>query len=209
MAEASFLYKKLTGNIGYSYVRNATIFEYIADKNDPSITKVILANHPKIEFYYFNASHNFSKNKFTMNNSIGVKVPNAKVNYINGPVYMKKPLIYFKQSDELSLPYGYSVFVDFSYIDYGQIVLEEKEPMYNLSLGFNKSFFKKKLILNFTANNLLKTYWKDISKVNEFEVIHEYIPDDRYFKVTLQYNFGILKSFFDSKAGNESETDRL
>jgi hypothetical protein len=208
--EVSFLYKKLTGNVGYSYVKNATVFLYETALENPSVTKIILANHKKVEFYYLNVAHNFSGKKYSMNNSLGIKIPKANISYINGNVNLYKPLLYFKHSAKLSLPLDFLLFADFSYINYGHVLLEEKKPLYNLSLGFNKLFFKKKIVLNVVANDILDTYnWKDIRKINDYEIIHEYIPDDTYLRISLRYNFGISKTFFKSKSGNNEETNRL
>jgi len=210
VVELSFFYKKVTFNMGYSYKKNATIYVYSSDTENPAITRITLENHEKIDFFSTNITHNFSKDKFGMNNSFGIKIPNAQVNYMGSTIDMNKPLIYFKHSDNILLPFDIMLFVDFVYIDYGHILLEEKEPLYNLSLGINKKFLKKKLILSIVANDILDSYnWKDLRNINDYEVIHEYIPDNTYIRISLRYNFGISKSVFRFKSGNKEELKRL
>ena len=77
-------------------------------------------------------------------------------------------------------------------------------------LGIEK-LLKKKLVVSFTANDLLRSYLEQgKSNLDGFEVKYKDRYDTHFFKLTLNYNFGHLKKTdFSDKSGNKEELQRI
>ena len=71
----------------------------------------------------------------------------------------------------------------------GETLLEKKKTRYNLSLSGGFALFDKKLVVNMTINDILKTNeFIDYRRYANYEIKHEYYPDDTYFCLNIKYN---------------------
>ena len=189
--------------VGFRDRKNATIFEYIADAQNPDITVARLANHKRMHFVYAGALYQLRFKKFTSTNSGSFTKPFATVVYGDGVWRYTKPAIYLKSANELKLNKYISFYVDMLYNNLGETLLELKQPMFNLSAGMSLSLLNNKLRINVEANDILDTYnFRDLRYYLDYQVEHTYQPDNTYVRVNLTYSLP-TKQRYRAKAGME------
>lgn len=189
--------------VGFRDRKNATIFEYTSDAQNPDITVARLANHKRMHFVYAGALYQLRFKKFTSTNSGSFSKPFATVAYGDGVWRYTKPAIYLKTANELKLNKYISFYVDMLYNNLGETLLELKQPMFNLSAGMSLSLLNNKLRINVEANDILDTYnFRDLRYYLDYQVEHTYQPDNTYVRVNLTYSLP-TKQRYKAKAGME------
>lgn len=189
--------------VGFRDRKNATIFEYAADAQNPDITVARLANHKRMHFIYAGALYQLRFKKFASTNSGSFTKPFATVAYGDGVWRYTKPAIYLKTANELKLNKYISFYVDMLYNNLGETLLELKQPMFNLSAGMSLSLLNNKLRINVEANDILDTYnFRDLRYYLDYQVEHTYQPDNTYVRVNLTYSLP-TKQRYRAKAGME------
>lgn len=119
------LKKHLSFKVGYKYKSNATIYNYYQDNENQDITIVKLDNHKSIYFLYLGTYYKLKIGKYSSYNSFKYTKPFADLPYNKGIRKLREPAIYFKSSNDYRLSKNISAYVDFTYNDLGEILLEK------------------------------------------------------------------------------------
>lgn len=206
----SYTVNKIRLNVGYRHRKNANIYNYFQDEVDPDITVVILDNHKSMNIFYAGGFYQFVSKKFTSSNSFTYTKPFATLNYNNGTIKMNRPAYYFKTSNDFLISDKITLYVDFTYNDLGETLLERKKRMYNLAAGIYTSFLEKKLSVSLAANDILNTNnYEDYRTYGNYSVLHEYFPDDTFVQLNIRYNFSIGSKSYRVRNNNASTVRRL
>lgn len=200
----------LSFKMGYRHKTNATVYNYYQDPLNSDITIVKLDNHKSAYFLYLSAFSKLKIQKFSSSNSFRYTKPFADLPYNNRTLKIRKPAIYLKSSNDYTINKNISTYIDFTYNDLGEILLEKKKEMYRVDLGISGVFFDRKLRINIAANDIFNTYdYRDSRSLGYYDVIHEYIPDNTFISMGVIYYFFKGKKLYKVRNNNRGTIKRL
>ncbi|MDZ5726905.1 outer membrane beta-barrel family protein, partial [Acetobacterium sp. K1/6] len=158
------LFRVISVNIGYRYEKNARILSALTSESNPDIVKYTPVNINKAQYFSANIDYNYSLKKFTSTISLGGEKPMMEIPYLNTARKIRKASWYFQTNNDYSITDKTSVFANFSFSSNSEELMTYYDRTYKLSLGFNTSFFEKKLQLSLLANDILNSSdnaWED------------------------------------------------
>lgn len=204
------LFRVLSVNMGYRYEKNARIISALTSESNPDIVKYTPVNINKAQYFSANIDYNYSGKKFTSTISLGGEKPIMEIPYLNKTRKIRKASWYFQTNNDYSITDKTSVFANFSYSSNSEDLMTHYDRTYRLSLGFNTSFFEKKLQLSLLANDILNS--SDNSWEDKYgNIIAGSIPDhdNTWVRISIKYNFNDFRGGLKKKSASESELNRL
>ncbi len=201
-------------SVNLSYIRTSNpIYMFIyPDENNDGVTYVTQKNLDLSEKIALTLTIPYETKFWTIYNSVGYSI--SKVDYVskNNDIIIKnnKPLFYVYTYNKFSIFKDINLYFTYQYNSSGIDGIFEFESKHIVSAGIYRSFFNKKLKIQFIYNDIFKTdVLHSNTTLNNLYLTYDSYYDASYFRFVLTYNFG--KEFKEKKAqtGIGDELNRI
>lgn len=201
----------LTLSTEYRYEQNARIISTANDKQNPEIVKYLPENICNANYLSGIIDYSYAGKKFRGNLSIEMEKPFAEIPYLGNVRKIKKLSWGIQGNTDWRIRPNLSVFSQFHFFGSKETLMTYYYSRYNLTLGSNISFFKRRMILSVMANDIFNSNEKSW-KSQYGNISAKYVPDYDYswIRISIRYNFNkSFKGNLKDQSSNESELNRL
>ncbi len=204
------MFSNLILNIGYRKEKNPRILTAVNDEDDPDIIKYTPVNLDKAKYFFANVDYSLSQKWYGNTVSFGIEKPNIEIPFLNEIRKAKKLCYFFMIDNNFTLSGRTSALINFVYHSDQEELMTYWKRYYNLSIGFDTSFWNDKLKVSLLARDLLNTSdtpWED----RYGNIISGSVQDldNSWIRLVIKYNFNNFKSGIKKKSAGEEELDRM
>lgn len=195
--------------VGYNYTFDPLGARAIRGEGDYSyILKPV--NYGYEQNVYTSLSKQYSKDWFSTQNTLTLSYNEIIESDLSAVRIQPKPHIYFYTNNTFNI--SETLKLGISYWYWGNLYegITHREDMANLSFTLEKSFWNKRLLCTFTANDVFNTTRPSgYYSVGETDIFFERQRDDQFYRLSISYQFGNLKKVsYKNKATGTNEIRR-
>jgi len=203
------LFKDFSLTFDYSIIKNSREQVAVSDNVNPFITKYTYENFDGNESS-INLDYVYSDKRLSIYASLGFSKPNFRIPFLNDVRIIKKPLWIVSLNNEVNIFKNTTAYINFHYESAGDTNTTSWAPTYDISTGIYSKFFKKKLYVSFSIDDVFKTQtYNWTNRLSNILTSENTNLDSRQIKISLKYNFNNFRNIFSKKSANNDILNRL
>lgn len=206
-------YKWVQLSAGYQNIKDAIVFTCDAySESDPTIALIKMVNAPTFDNLFAS---------LTLSPTIGFWSPQFSAQIVKqwymtdspeGRISLNNPMAELSWSNDLQLPKGFLLNVDASWYSRGYSENQHRvKEAWMANIMLYKDFMKKRLSLQFRANDIFNTMRTDVDLYcGALRTMGMYSkPNMRSVSLTVNYKFNSTKSKYKGTGAGESQKNRM
>jgi len=203
-------YRWISYNISYIYERNHISFSQEISAKNPSVIISSFCNDDYIRQLRVGVTAKKNIGLWTPMLNIGYNKQLFQINYRGTSMYNEKPAVAIITSQFFQLPKSFICTLYYMYNSGGSVGNIRFQPYQSLNLSIQKSIFNDKLTMEFSANDLLRSYkfkeqeWSNnvyMKQTEEYRIWN--------YSLNITYRFNRLKTKYRGKNTIQNEINRL
>lgn len=204
------LSRSLSVYFGYIHNINDRILSALNDENHPDIIKYTPVNIHYSDKLLTSINYNYNEKRLNSTLSCGVEQPFVKIPYLGGDRKINKLSWYVQSNNNITLSKTINFYLGFWYKSSNVDLMTVFRNSYNLSSGFDFSFFDEKLQVSLFINDILNStdsYWED--RYGNIISGMKRDNDNTWFRFSAKYNFNHFSGGTKKQSSNQDELNRL
>ena len=204
------LWENLNIYASYDYYKNPILLSGVQDTDKPGIIIFTPINIDKSEEWDIGVSYNKEWNWFGLSVDAGVTFPNVKIPFMGSVLKRKTESYYFQVSTDFTITKNTFLSLNYNYQSKSIDLMTNFTASQDLSASLTQYFFKRKLCINLSVNDILRKSYSDwFDKYGYVEAGQYNNMDSRNIRLTLRYNFNNYKNVYRRKSNYDQELNRL
>ncbi|WP_251620546.1 outer membrane beta-barrel family protein [Odoribacter lunatus] len=204
------LWDNLNIYTSYDYDKNPILLSGIQDTDHPEIIIFTPMNIDKSEEWDIGVSYNNEWNWFGLGVDAGVTFPNVKIPFMGSVLKQKKESYYVQISTDFTIAKNTFLSMNYNYQGKNIDLMTNFTASHELSVLLTRYFFKRKLSINLSVNDILRKSYSDWFDKYEYVESGQYNNmDSRNIRLTLRYNFNNYRNVYRRKSNYDQELKRL
>lgn len=193
-AEFSIVYMDFASiEVGYTYEENAITLFVEKDPNSDAFT----AQERNIDYQQslsLGLNIPYQHKWWTTYNGFGMNYNMSQIRLTNTTLIPKKPMFYVYLYNKLAIPKTFDLEITYVYHSSGVEGIFEFYPSHNLSVSISRKFFKNKLNIRLSGNDLLRLQNQGgRSQLEGYDVSYREYWDSFNMRISISYTFGKLE----------------